>query len=178
MDKLFPRGFAGFLGIDFSSSGINNNICVADAPSFKNFKSYCQKVINSRNFWELKEEVFSKLIFCKNTREQIEKLGTSDYFAQVMQQLIIINNFLILSENEPFSYKRLKDQTTINISPESPSTLAKYRKQRVFPLPTGGTALFDLHIKCGDIRIHVLQKEKINELYIGYIGPHLDTVTG
>lgn len=178
LDKLFPGSFAGFLGIDFNSSDIKNTICVADTPSFKNFKSYCQNIINSRNFWELKEECFSKLTFCKNTRKQIEKLGTSDYFAQVMQQLIKVNDFLILSKNDPFSYKRLKDQTAIDISPESPSTLAKFGEQRVFPLPSGGTALFDLHIKCGDIRIHVLQKEEINELYIGYIGKHLDTVTG
>ena len=67
---------------------------------------------------------------------------------------------------------------------ESDTTLSnpKWRNQRVFKLPDGESELFEQHMTLGtkrDVRYCIQVYFKIIEgtLYIGYIGPHLDTPT-
>ncbi len=50
----------------------------------------------------------------------------------------------------------------------------KLKNDGMFKLPDGGTECFELHLKLGDIRIHIFPDNF--KVYVGYIGTHLPTV--
>ena len=72
-----------------------------------------------------------------------------------------------------FQYQDLNASTAITISPESRTTMRQHKAERIFTLPNGGTAIFELHIKLGDIRIHILEDNTSKKILVGYIGKHL-----
>lgn len=72
-----------------------------------------------------------------------------------------------------FSYKKIRRDYSLIISPETDGTINKYGRERTFQLPDGSSKIFDLHIKMGDIRIHLFPDNTQKIIYIGYIGKHL-----
>jgi hypothetical protein len=74
-----------------------------------------------------------------------------------------------------FSYQNVNDTSSLRISPESVSTMNLFGEDRRFQMPTGGTQIFELHIKTGNFRFHFYPDNKSKTVYIGYIGPHLRT---
>lgn len=172
-DKYFPDGSNCFLGIDFSNiTGVSNKItCLSDFLKYKNSKSWN---VDCNNFWSKKHLLFDKLVFCNNVKSQIESITDSKHFAQVLNKLKIFNDALKESWNSgDFSYKKITRDYSLIISPESAGTIRKYGNERTFQLPSGSSEIFDLHIKMGDMRIHLFPDNTQKIIYIGYIGKHL-----
>ncbi len=171
--KIFPKRANGFLGIDFSKICIEENLCVANNNDFSIFKEYYTSLVTFSNFKDLKQVCFPNIIFSQDSENQLIAYGESKYFKQCIEQFEILEKYLKSWGRGNFSYQDLNDKTAITISPESTTTMRKYRDDRVFSLPDGGTGVFELHIKLGNIRIHLLEDNIKKKIIIGYIGKHL-----
>ncbi|MCG2589519.1 hypothetical protein [Rhodohalobacter sulfatireducens] len=133
--------------------------------------------VDHNNFWDRKESLFPNLVFCDGVKDQVEKLGTGKYFGQVVDILKEFDEANDGWSKGAFSYKEINNRSALNISPESKRTMDKYGNQRNFQLPDGSTESFELHIKTGDLRFHFFPNNDTKEIFIGYIGKHLSTVT-
>ena len=173
LQVVFPNAVFGFLGINFPQLGINEKFCVNTNKVFSEFKSHWQTLITHNNFSELKLECFPNIIFCDNSEDQLKNYGTGRYFNQCLGQFIELESYLKEWTQGNFRYQDLKNKTNITLSPESATTMRKYKNERIFSLPNGKKDVFELHIKLGDIRIHVLEDNYQKKMMIGYIGPHL-----
>lgn len=141
------------------------------------FQSWINRgITDGQTLWSQRDTLFPHLILCGKVNEQLQKLGTSKRINQIREKLTILNQFASKWQNGAFNLDAL-NQCAIVASPESPSTLSKFGAFREFYLPSGKRELFSLHIKTGDLRIHFLPDDQNNKIYVGYIGPHLRTVT-
>ncbi len=165
-----------FLGIDFSKTSISEHKQVTDNDSFHDFISTLLFNCDFRGFWKRKKELLPDLIFCDSVKQSIQKAGNSSHFNQILTKLKILNDIARNWQKGKFSYHRANQNHGINISPETPNTMAKYGTQRTFQLPEGGSQEFNLHVKTGGLRFHFYPNEQNRKIYIGYIGPHLRTV--
>ncbi len=173
LNEVFPQELNAFLGIDFSQSSINNNFCVYNTETFSRFKEYCFCLVNHTNFSELKEEVFPHLIFCDNSETQLLGFGNSKEFSQCLQQFIELEKYLKDWMEGNFNYRDLKENTSINISPESETTRNQHSNERLFDT-INGKKVYDLHIKLGDgKRIYIMPENSLKKIMIGYVGKHL-----
>ena len=167
----------GFLGIDFTDSQIELEMQITNQDSYLAFNHKHLWNINFRNFWIKKEKLFPNLIMCGEVQNQISQIGNSGYFNQIIDKLKEFNLAVGNWDSGNFSYNDINRNYALRISPESSQTIDNYGNQRRFQLPNGGTDLFELHIKTGDLRFHFLPDNNIRKVFIGYIGPHLQTVT-
>lgn len=125
--------------------------------------------------WERRELLFEKVILCPNVEDSLKE--TKGYFSQIKNQLIELDNYCINHwKNGTFDYHDACKKSSLTISPESESTNnnEKLKKQRMFKLPNRRTEYFELHIKSGDLRIHIFPENF--KIYVGYIGKHLSTM--
>lgn len=173
LSAVFPNKISGFFGINFPQLDIDEKYCIQNNKKFTEFKSQYVALIDNNNFSYLKEDCFPNIIFCPDAEDQLKYYGTGKYFSQCISQFRILDNYLMSWKEGIFQYQDLNDSTAITISPESRTTMGKHGAERVFTLPNGGTAVFELHIKLGDIRIHILEDNASKKIMIGYIGKHL-----
>lgn len=175
LKAIHPRSAVGFLGVDFPQLYIDQKLCVNNKESFDSLRAYYIRFIDFNNFNFLKKFCFPKITFCGHSEAQLTSYGSGKKFYQCLEQFSILQEYLNNWEDGDFSYQNLKASTAIDLSPESKSTMDKYSQERVFQLPDGGTDVFELHIKLGDIRIHILEDNPKKMMMIGYIGSHLNT---
>lgn len=133
----------------------------------------------SKELWDRREEFFPHLILCSEVEGQLNELGIqSKYFDQIIKRLKQLDSYAKEWTKGAYSNNKVKREYGLNVSGESPSTLNKYGRQRKFRLPTNGKReLFDKHIKTGDLRFHFYPDNETQQIYVGYIGKHLPTVT-
>lgn len=130
------------------------------------------------DIWNNRIEYFPNLIFCGVTKKQLLRGIGSRYVHQIYNRLSTLNEYLNNWKEGEFNYSDFKKKHNIDCSPESNPTMRLYGDQRKFRLNDGSKEYFSLHIKTGDLRIYFLPDKKTYKAYIGYIGNHLDTVTG
>lgn len=133
----------------------------------------------SSELWERREEFFPHLVLCGSVEQQLTKhYGVqSKYFTQIVERLKQLDKFAGEWTSGGWSDKDLKHYG-LNVSGESEQTMQKYGRERRFRLPNGRKESFEKHIKTGDLRFHFYADEENHRIYVGYIGPHLRTVTG
>jgi hypothetical protein len=167
----------GFLGINFTDCSIDNIMQIKNNDNYLTFNQQYLWSVNFRNFWIKKEKLFPNLIMCGEVQNQINLIGNSGYFNQIIDKLKEFNLAVGNWDSGNFSYNDINRNHALRISPESSQTINNYGNQRRFQLPHGGTDLFELHIKTGNLRFHFLPDNNSRKVFIGYIGPHLQTVT-
>ncbi|MCL4432500.1 MAG: hypothetical protein M1300_09280 [Epsilonproteobacteria bacterium] len=117
--------------------------------------------ISKENFWERREEFFSKIIFCEEVEKQIAEVDKNIFERDI--------SFFRDIETEK---KSLQD-FQIHNEGETVKTNLKLRALREFYID-GKIEFFEKHIiKSSGHRIHFF--EKGDKIYIGYIGKHLRT---
>jgi hypothetical protein len=173
LSTIFKGKPSGFFGINFPQLNINIKYCISNNEEFIDFKKFLLSTVNHTNFSDFKEELFPNIIFCDNSENQMIGYGNGKYFYQCLEQFILLEKYLKNWKEGNFSYKDLFIKTSITLSPESKSTMNNYGAEREFKLPSGERATFELHIKLGNIRIHVLEDNTLKKIMIGYIGNHL-----
>lgn len=129
---------------------------------FDNLENELKLNINKENFWTIKHELFSKIIFVDEVEHQIIDLD-SFIFKKVISILRdletgkkILNDLVISGEGE-----------TVKQNP----ILRAFREFEI----NGQKEFFEKHIKnlSNGYRIHFFEKNE--KIYIGYIGKHLKT---
>lgn len=130
-------------------------------------------------FWDHKKHVFRRILFCDNVKNYITSLGTSKYLPQIIKKILELNDYIERKwTNGGFYVNNINAETSLNISDESESTLnnPKLKDKRMYVLPDSKNSVcFSLHIKTGNFRIHFYPDVLNHVIYIGYIGPHLET---
>ncbi|UII21654.1 hypothetical protein [Fulvivirga ligni] len=173
--NAFDTHECAFLGVNFEGLELNQNKCITDDETYSTFKNGLLENISFRNFWEKRVQLFPALIICTQVRQQVEQLGNSPSFYQIIDRLKTLNHICNGWKKGDFSYKLINDTSSLNISPESQSTMQQFGEERRFRMPNGGTQIFELHIKTGLFRFHFYPDNNTKKIYIGYIGPHLRT---
>lgn len=176
-DTEYPDMSNAFLGIDFSNTKIDLNRQVTNLSLFYKFREETLWNVDFKNFWKKRVFLFPMLVFCGEVQHQVSRLGTSKYFDQIIEKLIVFNSAVNKWERGNFNYRIINQNFALNISEESEQTMRKYGFQRRFQLPSGRTELFELHIKTGDLRFHFYADNSNRTVYVGYIGNHLSTVS-
>lgn len=175
--NYFPDTENGFLGIEFSKTDIHFSCQINNEDAYNKFKNDNLWDLSFRNLWSKREYLFPNLILCGEVENQIKKIGNSGHFNQIVERLIEFNKAVKSWETGDFSYKRINQQFSLRISPESDKTMDSYQNERIFSMPNGGTNIFELHIKTGDLRFHFYPDNLNHKVYVGYIGPHLSTIS-
>jgi hypothetical protein len=126
------------------------------------------------DFWERRENIFPSLAFCERVQEQLATLGHGDpLLRQVVKRLDEFEEFCKSWTDGHFDASKLPCKAT----PESPSTLQAYVRERTFRCPDGIDRTFTWHVRVtpGSWRIHFLPLPETKGILIGHIGPKLPT---
>lgn len=177
IDNHYQGEDNGFLGVNFTHLTIEPSKQIKNNPDYVTFNYSNLWNVNFRNFWQKKEKLFPNLIMCGDVESQISQIGNSGYFNQIIDRLKSFNEAVENWQVGNFSYHDINRNFPLRISPESSQTMDRYGNQRLCQLPDGGTDSFQLHIKTGDLRFHFLPNNTTKKVYIGYIGPHLQTIS-
>ena len=171
-DELFA-----FLGVDFSKTAISRPNQIRNEDEYKTFCTNNLWTFTFRTMWGKREKLFPNLILCGEVKNQLQMIGGSSHFNQIIDRLREFNDAVAEWKTGDFSYKQINQNYSLRISPETSQTMDKYGNERIFSLPKGGTQTFELHIKTGDLRFHFYPENNTKKIYVGYIGPHLSTVS-
>lgn len=177
IDSHFPYDNNGFLGINFQLTQIETERQIKNNTDYCLFNELYLWNVTFQNFWIKKERLFPNLIMCGKVKQQIATCGNSAHFNQIIEKLKLLENAVAKWDSGNFSYGLVNNNYALRISPESSGTMRRYGNERRFSLPNGGTELFELHIKTGDLRFHFFPDNHSRKVYVGYIGAHLSTVT-
>ncbi|PJJ06889.1 hypothetical protein CLU83_0003 [Flavobacterium sp. 1] len=177
-DNKFPNACNGFLGINFSNLGISEIKQITDEELFKIFKETCNanlEFTSIKGFWEIKENIFTKLVFCDNVLEQISHFSVNDdRFKLIFEKLKILNNFTKNWKTGNFEYKNLG----LDNSPDTPTRIRNTESLRTFTCADIGPKIFSLHIKWSfgreAFRLYYYPDNVNKKVHIGYIGPKDD----
>lgn len=132
-------------------------------------------IIDIKDLWIRRYELFPSLIFCDSVEDQISNIFPNNpIFHQIKNRLFEMQSFCDQWSKGPLIVKNLPGLAT----PESQATLERFAAERMFRCPDGETRIFSWHVKLtpGAWRIHFFPIENIRKIIIGYIGPHLPTV--
>lgn len=142
------------------------------------FENTIKNNLDNRTFWNLKEALFPNLHFVDEIEHRISIVSGKD-LNSVMNDLKMLNDYLNEVSVNDFSYKKFKEQTKVNISPESDQTMNqdKYKNMRKFNIPRIGRTCCDLHMKTINHRTYIYPDSENAKMWIAYIGPHLPTAT-
>jgi hypothetical protein len=130
--------------------------------------------VNRRNFWRLKEEVFSNLLFGEDIREQVDRFAPH-LFDLTLARLDDIDRRADL-------WWRSVDGSFPSdgclIRPETTQTMKNYGSTRRFRGHDGQMRIFEEHIWIDrGSRLQLFRDLESRTVEIGYIGPHLPNVT-
>ncbi|MDQ1354649.1 MAG: hypothetical protein QG657_4958 [Acidobacteriota bacterium] len=131
------------------------------------------------DLWERRVEFFPHLVLCGSIEQQLKTIigiGSS-YFNQIIDRLNLLDAYAKNWTSGRFSESEVKKSYGLTVSKESVHTMKQYGNQRRFRLPDGRKEYFEMHIKTGQLRFHFFPDEETHRIYVGYIGPHLRTVT-
>ena len=177
LDSMYEFMSNAFLGCDFSRTTIAKDRQVTNEETFKIFKFNTLWDVTFRNFWHKRTKLFPSLTLCGEVEKQISNIGNSNQFNQIIDRLKEFNSAISNWTHGDFSYRTINENYALRISPESEQTMNRYGSERSFKMPTGRTEVFELHIKTGLFRFHFYPSNTDRKVYIGYIGPHLTTVS-
>jgi hypothetical protein len=137
-----------------------------------------QSLTDAKNLWERRDEFFPHIVLCGQVEQQLKTIIgiRSRYFNQIIDRLKRLDDFAKEWTSGGFSDKALK-RYGLNVSGESDQTMRKYGRERRFRLPKGKREYFEKHIKTGELRFHFFPDIEEHKIFVGYIGPHLRTVT-
>ena len=130
--------------------------------------------VNRRSFWEQKDEVYCSLKFGKDVRHQVDQFAPK-LFKLALARLDELNRRTAMWQT---SNDGSFPSGVCDIRPESKATMDAYGDSRRFRCCDKGTEIFEEHVWIDrGSRIHLIRDFDARTVEIGYIGPHLPTVS-
>jgi hypothetical protein len=128
-------------------------------------------ISEGKELWKCVGEYFPSLLFCPVIEDQMSSLPKHS-LASIMRGLSQLNDYCIDWKSGAFNPSAIE----CNVSPESPSTLQKFSKEREALCPDKKIRTFSWHVKVGLWRIYFDPIPGPGKLFVGYVGDHLRTV--
>ncbi len=132
-------------------------------------------VRDGSDLWNRRRSLFVSLSFCDTVGKQVQGLHAGHPLLRpVIRRLFELENYCKNWQVGPFDPNSLT-----NASPESQSTLQQFSRERTFLCPDGQERVFSWHVRLtpGAWRIHFSPGPDVGEIIVGYIGPHLHTIS-
>ncbi len=133
-------------------------------------------VCDGIDLWERRDSLFPALSFCESVASTIKEFSSGSMaLRQVVKRLFELEIYCKNWQAGGFE----PDKLPCKVSPESQTTLEQYGQERAFICPDGVRRIFSWHVRLtpGAWRIHFLPEPSTRRIIIGYIGPHLPTVS-
>jgi len=138
-------------------------------------------ISSGRDLLERCDELIPHLMLCNSASKQLNALRKGDVMLRpVIKRLLELESYCRSWKDLPFSPDDFSGMTT----PESDATLQQYSSERTFTCPDGRQRVFSWHVRLTPLswRIYFVPEEPLSHgqsgsLIIGYLGPHLRTVS-
>lgn len=126
------------------------------------------------DLWQRREELFPALGFCSEVERQLGVIGRGPLIESLAKRLQQLDAFFRRWNGGAFDGRALPGK----IHPESLVTLQRYPEDRSFRCPDGVVRLFSWHMRVppGSWRLYFHPDPGSRRAFIGYLGPHLQTV--
>jgi hypothetical protein len=131
--------------------------------------------LTARSFWPLRDQVFPRLLFGLDVQRQAERFST--VLVPLMFNRLAELDSRVKTWRENTTSDRFPDGSTA-ITGETPQTMKRYGNHRNFRGHNGVTKTFEDHMWIDKShRIHMIRDVATKSVEIGYIGPHLPTMS-
>jgi hypothetical protein len=133
-------------------------------------------VQDGADLWSRRESLFPSLSFCDEVQTQITVLNSgSPWLRPIVKRLFELESYCKEWDSDFFQADLLPSKA----SNESQSTLQQYGNERTFLCPDGEERIFSWHVRLtpGAWRLHFFPDADNKKILVGYIGPHLPTVS-
>lgn len=175
LKSKFPFDVNASWGINFNPKRDDNLTNLSEYETFRKRKAIDR--ILTTNFKDFEKFVFKKIVFCPDVYGQIASLDKNS-FSIILPDLIKLDSYNEQWKSGHCAAAIINKIVGLNISEESDSVNndPKLRGKRFFKLPDGRTEYFEMHIKkSSGLRIHIFADDAQKQIYVGYIGTHLQT---
>lgn len=139
-------------------------------------RSNALKLVNGRTFGKCCSICLDHVFVTRETSDMVEPLGSMvvTVFNLLLELNAYINHSWISGD---FNERDVSANTTLTITDESDTVKQNpiLRQQRYFRIPDFGGQYCFLHIKKGNLRIHIFADSTTKRVFVPYIGPHLST---
>jgi hypothetical protein len=128
------------------------------------------------DLWNRRESLFASLGFCDAVSDHIQSLHAGNpLLRSVVRRLLELEYYCRSWERGPFNAQQLPTKASL----ESQVTLQQFGRERTFLCPDGMERLFTWHVRLTPEawRIHFFPEAQTRTIIVGYIGPHLPTVS-
>ena len=133
-------------------------------------------VQNGTDLWHKRTALFQSLVFCEDVGANLSSIEViGDRLGQIVRKLQELDGYGSTWIEGAFR----PDLLVSKASPESEATLQQYHHERTFLCPDGRERCFSWHLRLTPQawRIYFWPLPSTRQIVIGYIGPHLRTVT-
>ncbi|MBF0556321.1 MAG: hypothetical protein HQK96_17530 [Nitrospirae bacterium] len=166
---------------EFQELPITNLLDTASAEIFiaEQTAKYTKDNISWDIFWNKRELLFPKLVFCKRLASKPSDIDFKIHYSRIRHHLQCMNNYMVKIRKGEIKTPNYADMG-VDASTESDETLYHHGHDRTYDCPDGVKRLFSWHskIKGANKRIHFYPPDDTtDDFYIGYIGKHLPTIS-
>lgn len=133
-------------------------------------------VQNGMDLWDRRQDLFPRLTFCQDAEVQLVNLRPRHQMLRpIVKRLLELDSYCQQWSDGPFDPGLLPSKASI----ESEATLSQYGQERTFRCPDDQDRLFSWHVRLtpGAWRLYFFPQESNRQIIIGYVGPHLRTVS-
>ena len=134
------------------------------------------RVNDGTELWNRRGDLFPRLTFCQDIEAQLVDLRSRHQMLRpIVKRLLELDSYCRQWSAGPFDPGLLPSKASI----ESEATLRQYGQERTFRCPDGEDRLFSWHVRLtpGAWRLYFFPREDNRQIVVGYVGPHLHTVS-
>ncbi len=133
-------------------------------------------VNDGTDLWNRRGGLFPRLTFCQDIEAHLVDLRSRHQMLRpIVRRLLELDNYCRQWSAGPFDPRLLPSKASI----ESEATIRQYSQERTFRCPDGEDRLFSWHVRLtpGAWRLYFVPREDNRQIIVGYVGPHLHTVS-
>lgn len=179
MDSDFLNNGNAFVGA-FLANEVTNLRYIVNLSSYKQFrKEYLLCHVNGTLLPKYQKIALHNVIISADALDMAKSRGNE--IRKLFEDMILIDEYILEGHwKDTFNHQDLCQRKAVDISDESDTVKQKPRLKsvRYFNIPNVGGQYCFLHIKAGNLRIHIYPDKRKKIVYVAYIGSHLPTKLG
>lgn len=131
------------------------------------------EIVSGQALWDRRLEIFPSLDFCDGARTHIVAQGNNEILEQLKRRFADLQEYCNVWQSGAPDFSQIPGAT-----PDSLATLERYSEERTMTCPDGRSRVFKWKVKMTPHawRIYFEVGRTPGRLFIGPVGPHLNTV--